>query len=287
MKDIIKLGACKLVGFGNTILVWEDPWLPDKSGLIPTPRSQVNNSYLVVSQLLNSSGLGWNDILLNELFDHESIVAIKNIPIWSFGLEDRWTWTKSENGQFSVKSCYRLIIEGGNSSSSVSFTKKIWKASIHERLKMHLWRIAFNLLPTKDKLNEFSSSSDTSCPLCNVESELALHLFTHCHIARAIWLGSHWNIRIDRWQVQSLSHLIELLIDPPPSLQLDKEQRNEFLLFGALSFDMIWIWRNKTINERSLLVEGQVNRSIQKLFLEHWQPKVPVMTSVPARNSAR
>ena len=85
----------------------------------------------------------------------------------------------------------------------------------------------------------------------------------------------------------NLSHLIELLIDPPPSLQLDKEQRNEFLLFGALSFDMIWIWRNKTINERSLLVEGQVNRSIQKLFLEHWQPKVPVMTSVPARNSAR
>ena len=69
MKDIIKLGVCKLVGFGNTILVWEDPWLPNKSGFIPTPRSQVNNSYLVVSQLLNSSGLGWNDILLNELFE--------------------------------------------------------------------------------------------------------------------------------------------------------------------------------------------------------------------------
>ena len=151
---------------------------------------------------------------------------------------------------------------------------------------MHLWRIAFNLLPTKDKLSEFSSSSDTSCPLCNVETESALHLFTHCHIARAIWFDNHWNIRIDRWQVQSSSHLIELLIDPP-SLQLDKEQRNEFLLFGALTLDMIRVWRNKAINERSLPMEGQVNRSIQKLFLEHWRPKVPVMTSVPTRNSAR
>ena len=56
--------------------------------------------------------LGWNDNLLNELFDQESIVAIKNIPIWSFGQEDRWTWNKFENGQFSVKSCYRLITEG-------------------------------------------------------------------------------------------------------------------------------------------------------------------------------
>ena len=125
MKDIIKLGACKVVGFGNTILVWEDPWLPDKSGLIPTPRAQVDNSCLVVSQLLNSSGSGWKDIMLKDLFDHESIVAIKNIPIWSFDLEDRWTWTKSENGKFSVKSCYRLISKGDNSSSSVSLTRNI------------------------------------------------------------------------------------------------------------------------------------------------------------------
>lgn len=49
VKDIIKFGVCKLVGFRNSILVWEDPWLPDKSGFIPTPRAQVNNSCLVVS----------------------------------------------------------------------------------------------------------------------------------------------------------------------------------------------------------------------------------------------
>ena len=109
MKDIIKLGVCKLVGSRNSILVWEDPWLPDKSGFIPTPRAQVNYSCLVVSQLLNSSGSCWNDILLNDLFDHEFVVAIKNIPIWSFDMEDRWTWNKFENEKFSVKSCYCLI----------------------------------------------------------------------------------------------------------------------------------------------------------------------------------
>ena len=47
------------------------------------------------------------------------------------------------------------------------------------------------------------------------------------------------------------------------------------------------MWRNKAINEKSLPMEGQIIRSIQKLFLEHWRPKVPVSTSVPARNSAR
>ncbi|KAF3959544.1 hypothetical protein CMV_015649 [Castanea mollissima] len=152
---------------------------------------------------------------------------------------------------------------------------------------MHLWRIAFNLLPTKDQLSEFSPSSDTSCPLYNVEAESALHLFTQCHIARATWFGNQWNLRIDRWHVQSLTQLIEFFIDPPSSLELDKEQRDEFLLFGALTLDMIWRWRNKVVNERSLPVEGQVIRSLQKLFLEHWWPKVPVLTRVPTRSSAR
>ena len=94
--------------------------------------------------------------MLNDLFDHESVVAIKNIPIWSFGMEDRWTWNKFENEKFSMKSCYYLILEGDNSYGSVSLTRNIWKASTHERLKMHLWRIAFNPLPTRDKLSEFS-----------------------------------------------------------------------------------------------------------------------------------
>ena len=161
-----------------------------------------------------------------------------------------------------MKSCYRLISESDNSSGSVSLTRNIWKANIHERLKMHLWRIAFNLLPTRDKLVEFSPSSDSSCPLRNVVTKSTLHLFTYCHIARAIWFGSRWNIRIGSWHVQSLSHLIELLIDPPPSLQLDKEERNEFLLFGALALDLIWMWRNKAINEKSLPMEGQIIRSI-------------------------
>ena len=47
------------------------------------------------------------------------------------------------------------------------------------------------------------------------------------------------------------------------------------------------MWRNKAINEKSLPLEGQIIRSIQKLFLEHWRPKVPELTYVPARSSVR
>ena len=186
-----------------------------------------------------------------------------------------------------MKSYYRLIAEGDNISSSISLTRKILKTSIHERLKMHLWGIEFNLLPIKDQFSRFSLLSDTRCPLCNFETESALHLFTQCHIIRVIWFSNHWNLRINKWQVQSPSHLIELFIDPPSSPQLDKEQRDEFLLFGALTLDMIWMWRNKVIYERSLPVKGQVNRSLWKLFLEHWWPKVPVLTRVPTRSNAR
>ena len=81
--------------------------------------------------------------------------------------------------------------------------------------------------------------------------------------------------------------MIELFLDPPSSLQLVKEQRDEFLLFGALTLDFIWMWRNKAIHERSLPVEVQVSKSLNKLFLEHWRSNVLVLTRVPTRSSAR
>ena len=153
--------------------------------------------------------------MLAELFDQESIKAIKNLPLWSFDKEDSWAW--------SIKSAYRLTVDNDNVNVTNSLENRIWKTDIHERLKMHMWRIASNLLPTKDQINWFAINSDLKCPLCNFEIETSLHLFIQCHFARAIWYGNgcQWNLRLDCLQLHSVSEFIEVILDPRLDLNLD------------------------------------------------------------------
>ena len=50
-----------IVRDGNTIRIWDDPWIPDLQGFIPKPKVGVNLSeILLVSQLLNSYHNAWD-----------------------------------------------------------------------------------------------------------------------------------------------------------------------------------------------------------------------------------
>ena len=52
-KHLIAKAACLLVGNGNSIRTWIDPWIPDLPGFIPTPKVDVDPDIaLVVSQRL-------------------------------------------------------------------------------------------------------------------------------------------------------------------------------------------------------------------------------------------
>ncbi|KAF7822202.1 ribonuclease H [Senna tora] len=64
--------------------------------------------------------------------------------------------------------------------------KNIWGADLQQRLKMLLWRIAHENLPTRKKLNAQGLGSEL-CPLCNKYSESILHIFRDCKISHDIW----------------------------------------------------------------------------------------------------
>ena len=90
----------------------------------------------------------------------------------------------------TVKSTYKEFCLHASQSGSAPVTKKIWKLSIHERLKMHLWRIASNLLPSKAGMSTFTPTLDTTCCLCENSPETITHLLWECSLARALWFGS-------------------------------------------------------------------------------------------------
>ena len=86
---------------------------------------------------------------------------------------------------FTIKSTYWL----GRISSPLLMLDlsqgQVWKSGLHERLKMHLRRIATSVLPTKDVISQFTNV-EVGCPLCNLSDESPLHIFALCPIAKSL-----------------------------------------------------------------------------------------------------
>uniref|UniRef100_A0A2N9IVM2 Reverse transcriptase zinc-binding domain-containing protein n=1 Tax=Fagus sylvatica TaxID=28930 RepID=A0A2N9IVM2_FAGSY len=193
---------------------------------------------LVVAQLLRQDKMGWDKDKLKMLFDEDSVSAILNIPQWSKNKKDRWIWLRTSTGELSVSSAYKEIRKREESSQSNPEIGKIWKTSVHERLKMHLWRIASNLLPTK-----------------------------------ALWYYTEWCIRVDMFQFNDITQVIELLISPPATWNFSKEDSVKLLLTGAIIMDLIWRTRNMVVHDQFKVNMSQLVVELRSRSREHWNSR--------------
>ena len=76
----------------------------------------------------------------------------------------------------------------------------LWKLKALKRIKMLLWRIGSNSLPTKENLMSRLGFNDSICVLCGHAVVSRIHLFLKCPAARAIRCASIWGIRFDSSQ---------------------------------------------------------------------------------------
>ncbi|XP_065629740.1 uncharacterized protein LOC136067578 [Quercus suber] len=229
IKHIIAKAACIVLGNGDSIRIWSDPWILDLPGYIPSPKVDADlDLALVVSQLFSSDHSRWDIHKLNYFFDETVVDLILKIPIPINQFEDSWSWMVTNSGSFSAKSAYWLY-RAASSPSNIDATRgQIWKSKLHERLKMHLWRIAANVLPSKE-----------------------------------------WGLRMEAIGFESTSDFIGFLISPPFVANMNPCQRKDFLLFGAILYDVIWKLRNRSLFDiANLNLDGVMTR-LSSLFAEH------------------
>lgn len=53
---------------------------------------------------------GWDDEVLNDIFNARDIQLIKSITLSNFDRQDTWMWLFDGKGEFIVKSCYRRLV---------------------------------------------------------------------------------------------------------------------------------------------------------------------------------
>lgn len=101
-----------------------------------------------VADLIDQPNMRWNEHLLSELCDELCMEDVKKLDMLRCHLEDKLFWIRNKTYRFTVKSCYQLCSGRGNETEGENVWRSIWNAHLHKRLKIFLWRVASNIMPT-------------------------------------------------------------------------------------------------------------------------------------------
>jgi hypothetical protein len=121
---------------------------------------------------------------------------------------------------FFASSAYRFISSQRVSSYSSPFDlakwKLLWKLKLNAKLKLFLWKIAWDIIPSKARLKVVYHipTKKSLYPLCNMEEDSLLHLFFRCSFARITWRSSFWPLDSQAWSSLSLSSWVQGIISP-------------------------------------------------------------------------
>lgn len=91
-------------------------------------------------------------------------------------------WLLTASGRFSVKSLYAKLTKG----PALDITRGIWQVCITLKVKVFLWQMFRNKLPTSINIAKRQGPSTGHCAVC-VAPEEAYHVFFRCHLARFAW----------------------------------------------------------------------------------------------------
>jgi hypothetical protein len=250
----------------------------------PLPLSQSAHPNLKVSDLISTNG-HWNFPLLISLFTSSSVLEIMKIHI-NPSPTSSFLWTPSSDGNFSTKSAHKLISKDRTSTAisplATHSWKSLWKLNLNARLILFLWKIAWDILPTKARLKVIFPIPplESYCPLCNSEEDSLSHLFFRCIFARVAWRNSFWPLNSLAQSSLSLLDWIKGIINPFSSLGIPLADSHLFQIFAAVLCDLLWFSKNKAYHEGVIPDINSLANSIRKTTLQHaaaWLSPSPVV----------
>jgi len=181
-------------------------------------------------------------------------MAVGKLPI-SEASTKSYLWTSSCSGRFTTSSAYLSILNndftGSHLCPSSTFWRDIWKLQLTDRLRIFIWKIAWNIFPTTQRLQSIIPAyhPDASCPLCKSGPDSIRHLFFHCHFARVVWRLSPWPLDSTTLDSPNLCDWVRVILHPDALLHIPFLERHRFQVFAAVACDLLWFHRNKAFHD--------------------------------------
>lgn len=284
-KELLERGAVWRVGSGENVRIWKDKLLPITSTFkVMTPCNGFHEE-AKVSVLIDAHSRRWNNTIVDSVFWEHEAAVIKAIPLSDSNCSDKLIWGPSKKGIFSVRSAYHLDFQDklnrngewseSSSGSNVQqqWWKTLWSLKCPSKIKMFVWRLCKEALPSRVALKKGTIIDCSVCPLCGKGEESTIHAIWLCKFARSSWkdlFHDHWkdlkhSLLCSRDNLQVACSL--LYADFPVELSLVWTtawliwtQHNAMVMQGTQPFNgslipkaMEWLdgWKSANIHEES------------------------------------
>uniref|UniRef100_A0A803KUG1 Reverse transcriptase zinc-binding domain-containing protein n=1 Tax=Chenopodium quinoa TaxID=63459 RepID=A0A803KUG1_CHEQI len=120
-----------------------------------------------VNWLMVEGCMRWDNNKIRDLFDDETAVMILTNPLPSHATRDNIYWGCTQNGMFTVKSCYWLardVTAGvGDVGSNEDCWRSVWRIQGPPKLKHFLWGAVKGNLDVKDRIMQRHITNEASC----------------------------------------------------------------------------------------------------------------------------
>uniref|UniRef100_A0A1J3E5Y1 Putative mitochondrial protein n=1 Tax=Noccaea caerulescens TaxID=107243 RepID=A0A1J3E5Y1_NOCCA len=193
-RPLVNKGLIKRVGSGDSISVWNDPWIPDSR-----PRSAICNGvnyypHLRVSELIDRSTSTWNLPLLHQFFTATEIEAIIGIPISNANWPDSLGWAFTKTGRYTVKSGYSTAQKYTDNNLGPTYgpdvrplLAKVWKMQCSPKIRHFVWNAIMGCVPVGTRLEGRGIQIDPVCTRCGLAAETINHALFECPPALQVW----------------------------------------------------------------------------------------------------
>ena len=244
-RDLITKGMRYIIGDGELINMWTDPWIPDHPPRPPHARGDFTEGEKV-KEYFDANRLQWNEGKLREVVIDEDVERILALRISPTAKQDLMGWHYNEDGLYTVKSGYWLGTHLPTNTlllpthGSADLKKKIWKTKVPAKLQHFLWRLSSRCLATGSNLRRRHITRNGQCKRCCMAEETEEHLFFECPYAIEIWRASG----VSNLTINSPTTSLEEKIDACLQYSLSTRLTH----FQDLPIWILWrIWKGRNV----------------------------------------
>jgi ribonuclease HI len=247
-KFLVRAGSRWCIGSGDSISILDEPWLSDGACISTTGPNLEYIQNTKLAHLIDHSTKEWNQDIIHTLFDQNIVDSILKTPLIQQVSSDRLVWKAEKNGNYSVKSAYRLCVEELIDTSHLKrpgYWSGIWRLQVPPKVKNLMWRICRGCFPTRARLRGKGILCPPNCVVCDDNYEDTAHILFTCSLSTQVWHATGLWDNIEE-AVNSSSNATDTVFLLLQKLNTQENAKLAALIWSLWKHRNLKLWQNKT-----------------------------------------